>query len=252
MFNLEGRCALITGAGQGVGAQIARVLAEQGATVLVNDLFQDRAEVVVDEIRRSGGKAASLVADITKLEVLKEQIERVSSELGCQIDILVNNAGIPAEGIELARFVDSDPTQWSRHIELNGYGLLNATYAVLPGMIERQWGRIVTITSDGGRVGDAGVAVYGAAKAMGPGFMRSLAKEVGSVGVTCNSISLGSIAHPNYQPDAERLAKMNKLYATRRRGTPEDIAPAVLLLVSDEGSWITGQTIPVNGGYATS
>lgn len=252
MFNLAGHCALVTGAGQGVGAQIARVLAEQGATVLVNDLFQDRAEVVVEEIRRSGGSAAPLVADITKLHILQDQIDQVTSGLGCAVDILVNNAGIPAEGIELARFVDSDPAQWSRHIELNGYGLLNATYAVLPKMIEGKWGRIVTITSDGGRVGDAGVAVYGAAKAMGPGFMRSLAKEVGSAGVTCNSISLGSIANPNQQPDAERLAKMNKLYATRRRGTPEDIAPAVLLLVSDEGSWITGQTIPVNGGYATS
>ena len=252
MFNLDGHCALVTGAGQGVGAQIARVLASQGATVLVNDLFQDRADAIVEEICASGGKAAVLIADITKLDALKEQIDRVTSELGCHIDILVNNAGIPAEGIELARFIDSDPSQWSRHIELNGYGLLNATYAVLPGMVEHQWGRIVTITSDGGRVGDAGVAVYGAAKAMGPGFMRSLAKEVGSAGVTCNSISLGSIANPLHQPDAERLAKMNKLYATRRRGTPEDIAPAVLLLVSDEGSWITGQTIPVNGGYATS
>jgi 3-oxoacyl-[acyl-carrier protein] reductase len=252
MFNLEGHCALITGAGQGVGAQIARVLAEQGATVLVNDLFQDRADAVVEDIRKAGGKAAALIADVTNLEVLTAEIKRVTGELECEVDILVNNAGIPAEGIELARFIDSDPSQWSRHIELNGYGLLNATYAVLPAMVQKKWGRIVTITSDGGRVGDAGVAVYGAAKAMGPGFMRSLSKEVGSTGVTCNSISLGSIANPSHQPDAERLAKMNKLYATRRRGNPEDIAPAVLLLVSDEGSWITGQTIPVNGGYATS
>jgi NAD(P)-dependent dehydrogenase (short-subunit alcohol dehydrogenase family) len=252
MFNLEGHCALVTGAGQGVGAQIAKVLAEHGATVLVNDLFHERADVVVEEIRNAGGTAAALIADITNLESLIEQIKKVTGVLGCEVDILVNNAGIPAEGIELARFIDSEPSQWSRHIELNGYGLLNATYAVLPAMLENKWGRIVTITSDGGRVGDAGVAVYGAAKAMGPGFMRSLAKEVGPSGVTCNSLSLGSIANPNHQPDEERLAKMNKLYATRRRGTPEDIAPAVLLLVSDEGSWITGQTIPVNGGYATS
>ncbi|CAB4894338.1 MAG: SDR family oxidoreductase [Actinobacteria bacterium] len=252
MFNLAGRSALVTGAGQGVGAEIARCLAAQGAKVLVNDLYVDRADEVVASIREAGGTAAALIADISNLAVLTTELQRVEQALDCKVDILVNNAGIPAEGMTIEKFVDSDPKDWHRHIDVNGYGLLNATYAVLPAMAERGWGRIVTITSDGARVGDPGIAVYAAAKAMGPGFMRALSKEVGQVGVTCNCISLGSIRNPNHPVDEVRQANMNKRYALRRLGTPEDIAPAVLLLVSDEGSWITGQTIPVNGGYASS
>ncbi|MFA7323249.1 MAG: SDR family oxidoreductase [Candidatus Nanopelagicales bacterium] len=252
MFDLTGRGALITGAGQGLGAQIARVLAAQGASVLVNDLNPDRASAIVAEIQAAGGSATSAVADITDLPALRVVVEHAAQELGTQIDILVNNAGIPAEGMGLEPFVESDPGLWHRHVELNGYGLFNATYAVLPGMIERGWGRVVTITSDGGRVGTKGVAVYAAAKAMGPGFMRSLALEVGTSGVTCNCVSISSMRTAQMPADDERTLRMARGYATKRLGEPKDIAPAVLWLVSEEASWVTAQTVVVNGGFAAS
>jgi len=251
MFDLSGRTAFITGAGQGLGAQIARVLSGQGAAVILNDLFAERAEAVAAELTAAGGKATTAIADICDLEAVHAAKADAEAAIGGPVDILVNNAGIPAGGMALERFLDSDPAQWHRQVDLNGYGTFNTCYAMLPGMVERGWGRVVTITSEGGRIGDPGVAVYGAAKAMAAAFMRSLANEYSRFGVNCNSISLGTFGAPDAFSE-EQQAKMARNYATKRLGTWADIAPAVLWLVSDEASWVTGQTIPVNGGYATS
>jgi 3-oxoacyl-[acyl-carrier protein] reductase len=244
---LSGRTALITGAGQNVGAQIARLLAARGATVGVNDLFADRAERVVGEIQAAGGKAEAVVADVTDLAAVTEAFGQFGP-----IDILVNNAGIPTSGISMKRFVDDDPASWKAFVDLNVYGPLNCTYLALPAMLDRGWGRVITISSESARVGDKLLAPYAASKGAGPALMRSLAKEVGRQGITCNSLSLATQANAGIDEASEMALKQLRAYAIPRLGRAGDVAAAVAWLVSDDGSWVTGQTIPVNGGYATS
>ncbi len=251
MFDLSGRTAFITGAGQGLGAEIARTLSKQGAAVILNDLFSERADAVVEELKAAGGKATTAIADISDLEALRAAKEAAEAAIGSHVDILVNNAGIPAGGMGLEKFLDSDPTAWHRQVDLNGYGTFNTCYVMVPGMLDKGWGRVVTIVSEGGRIGDPGVAVYGAAKAMGMTFMKSLANEYSRFGVNFNSISLGTFGAPGAFSQ-EHQDRMARNYATKRLGTWSDIAPAVLWLASEEAGWVTGQTIPVNGGYATS
>jgi 3-oxoacyl-[acyl-carrier protein] reductase len=244
---LSGRTALITGAGQNVGAETARVLAARGATVGVNDLFPDRAERVVEEIRAAGGKAEAVVADVTDLEAVREAFG-----LFGPIDVLVNNAGIPITGISMKKFVDDDPAEWKAFVDLNVYGPLNCTHVALPGMLDRGWGRVITISSESARVGDKLISVYAASKGAGPALMRSLAKEVGRSGITCNSLSLATQSNAGIDEGSDMALKQLRAYAIPRLGRASDVAAAVAWLVSDDASWVTGQTIPVNGGYATS
>jgi 2-hydroxycyclohexanecarboxyl-CoA dehydrogenase len=234
LFGLEGRVALVTGAGQGVGAGIARVLSEQGATVVVNDLFPDRAEAVAGEV---GGRAIPF--DVTDLEAVRAGF----AEAG-PVDVLVNNAGIPTDGFPQVDFKDSDPGLWARFIDLNLYGVMNCTHTALPGMCERGWGRVITISSEAGRVGlPIRVSLYGAAKAGAIGLMKHLAHEVGPLGVTCNSLALGRMESPISNPKGNAIP---------RNGTGRDIGATVAFLASDGGEWITGQVIPVNGGAVTA
>jgi 3-oxoacyl-[acyl-carrier protein] reductase len=251
LFSLTGRVALVTGAGQGVGAGIAEVLAGLDAAVAVTDLIEARASAVAGRLRRAGARALAVGADVTSRTQIEAGLARIHDELGT-VDILVNNAGIPAGGMNLSRFADSSPDDWAAMVDLNLFGVMLTSHAVLPGMLLKRHGRIVTIVSDAGRVGEPYQVVYAAAKAGAAGFSRALAKEVGSQGVTCNCLSLGSILSQDRQPDPERLAKQLKRYPVGRLGTPMDVAAAVAWLVSDQASWVTGQTIPVNGGYATS
>jgi len=251
MFDLTGRTAFITGAGQGLGAEIARTLSKQGAAVILNDLFSERADAVVEELQAAGGKATTAIADISDLEALRAAKDKAEAAISSSVDILVNNAGIPAGGMGLEKFLDSDPAAWHRQVDLNGYGTFNTCYVMVPGMLDKGWGRVVTIVSEGGRIGDPGVAVYGAAKAMGIAFMKSLANEYSRFGVNFNSVSLATFGAPGAFSQ-EQQDRMARNYATKRLGTWSDIAPAVLWLASQEAGWVTGQTIPVNGGYATS
>jgi 3-oxoacyl-[acyl-carrier protein] reductase len=244
---LSGRTALVTGAGQNVGAEIARLLAARGATVGVNDLFADRAVRVAEEIEASGGKAEPVVADVTDLTAVTEAFGQFGS-----IDILVNNAGIPVTGLSMKNFVDEDPASWKACVDLNVYGPLNCTHVALPGMLEKGWGRVITISSESARVGDKLIATYAASKGAGPALMRSLAKEVGRQGITCNSLSLATQKNAGVDEDSGMALKQLRAYAVPRLGRASDVAAAVAWLVSDDGSWVTGQTIPVNGGYATS
>jgi len=249
MFSLAGRTALITGGGQGVGAETARVLAAAGAAVAVNDLDGDRAGRVVDELRAGGARAATAVGDVTDPSAVEELFATAESALG-PVDVLVNNAGIPPGGVGARPFVDSTPAQWRGLIDLNLHAVLHCTHRALPSMIERGWGRIITIVSDAGRIGEPNIAVYAAAKAAAAAFSRSLAKEVGRFGITCNCISLGSIAGANRSEETLRRAARH--YPTGRLGRADDVAPAVLYLASPEAEWVTAQTLPVDGGYAPS
>jgi 3-oxoacyl-[acyl-carrier protein] reductase len=153
-------------------------------------------------------------------------------------------------------FWETDPQEWDRYFRTNTTGVLNCCHVALPEMVKARRGRIVTIVSDAGRVGEARLAVYSAAKAAAGGFVRALARESGRHGITCNAISLSTIAPP--MDDAaleelmgtERAKQQLSRYAIRRYGKPEDVALMALLLCSPASSWITGQTYPVNGGYS--
>ena len=247
MFDLSRRVALVTGAGQGVGAEVARTLARQGAAVAVNDLFAPRARTVVDAILADGGRAEAVEADITDVDAVGAMLATVEARLG-PVDILVNNAGIPADGFALKQFRDMTVDDWEPFIRLNLYGTLHCTRAVVDGMCERGWGRVVTVSSEAARAGTAlGISLYGASKAAAVGLSRHLAVELGPFGVTVNCVSLGIIERADGGG-----AGMAKGYPTRRLGRPADVAGAVAYLASDEAAWVTGQTLPVNGGIFTS
>ena len=237
MFDLSGRVALVTGAGQGVGAGIAETLARQGASVVVNDLFEDRAKEVAGRI----GSAATVAAfDVTDGDAVRAAFAEVGP-----VDILVNNAGIPATGFRQVDFKDSDPELWHRFIDLNLFGVMHCTHAALGPMCERGWGRVVTISSEAGRFGlDIRVSLYGAAKAGAIGLMKHVSREVAPSGVTVNCLALGLMG-PLSSEWGEKAAKA---IPRQRIGTPEDVGATVAFLASDEAEWITGQVIPVNGG----
>jgi 3-oxoacyl-[acyl-carrier protein] reductase len=249
-IDLAGRRALVTGAGQGVGREISLYLAAAGAEVLVNDIDAERADSVVLEIAGEG-KARTAVFDVTDWA----SVEGVVDELG-PVDILVNNAGNAGpEGWKAMRpFHETEPGEWGRFIDINLYGVMHCVRAVLPGMIGRPDGRIITVVSDSGRTGDANLAPYAAAKAGAAGFSRCIAREVGRHGITVNCVALGTIMPHGTDPDQdladERAQKIVSRYVVRRRGRPTDAAGIVTYLASPDASWITGQTYPVNGGYS--
>ena len=173
MFDLQGRVALVTGAGQGVGAEIARALARQGAMVVVNDLVADRAQAVVEQIKAGGGQAVATPFDVTDLPLVREGIARL-----LQVDILVNNAGNSGttERMLVRQFVDMEPESWEGPIRVNLYGVLHCCSAVVGGMCERGWGRVITISSGAATAGvGIGVTPYSAGKGGGIAFTRSLA-----------------------------------------------------------------------------
>ena len=245
MFDLSGHVALVTGAGQGVGAGVARALGAQGAAVAVNDVFDERATGVVEEIAAAGGRAATAVADVTDGDAVSAMVASVEATLGA-VDILVNNAGIPSDGFQLKTFREMSVDDWDRFVDLNLYAVLHCTRAVIDGMCERGWGRIVTVSSEAGRHGaHIGISLYGAAKAGAVGFSRHLAKEVGPFGVTVNCVALGDIDRG--VPDEARRRR----YPVGRLGRPDDVAGAIVWLASEEAEWVTGQNVPVNGGYFT-
>ena len=245
MFDLTGRVALVTGAGQHVGAGIARALAAQGAAVVVNDLVAERAASTVDAIRADGGSAEPVVFDVTDLAAV-----RAGATAAGQVDILVNNAGnAGASRMVPTPFREMDPADWGAPIEVNLYGVLNCCHAFVGGMCERGWGRVITIASGAGTVGlRLGVSTYGAGKGGAIAFMRHLAVENARLGVTANTLALGLMQLPTGD-GTEALARQIPL---GRVGRPEDVGAACVYLASEEASWMTGQTIELNGGSVTT
>ncbi len=252
-IDLSGQRALVTGAGQGIGRGIARTLAAAGAEVVVNDLVEERAAAVVAEIEAEGGRGATATFDVTDWDAVADAVALMGP-----IDVLVNNAGnagkAATHGFEdMKPFAEEDPASWDGFVRVNLFGVMYVTRAVLPGMIERESGRVITIVSDTARVGEPFMAAYSAAKAGATGLIRSVAREVGRYGITANCIALGTM-NP-YEASAEEEAQYDwlvKRYAIRRRGLPSDIANLTVFLASDLAPWITGQTIPVNGGYSVA
>lgn len=239
------RTALVTGAGQGMGLGVARQLASGGSVVFVNDIDPQKAEQAAAEIRSTGAEALAAPFDVTDLEAVLAATQDLGARTG-GIDILVNNAGnAGTEQTQMVPFKDMPPSEWSRYLDVNLYGVMHCTKAVLEGMCQRGWGRVITISSEAGRAGlDIGVSVYGVAKAGAAHLMRHLAREVGPDGVTANVVSLGLMDNV---PD-EFAAPIIRTIPARRLGTPADVGAAVSYLASDEAGWVTGQTLVLNGG----
>ena len=258
ILDLGGQAAFVTGAGQGAGRAIALLLAHHNAAVAVNDFVIERAEAVVAEIIAAGGKAVAVQADVGELGSVQAAFAAARETLG-PITLLVNNAGNagPRHDITMeARFWETDPAGWGRYFDTNLYGVMNCCHVALPAMVEARRGRVVTIVSDSARVGDAGLAVYAAAKAGAAGFVRCIAREAGRYGITCNAIALGSLEPPLAPEDLQEFVQSDRVkaqlsrYTIRRLGKPDDVAGLALFLCSDAASWITGQTYPLNGGYS--
>ena len=247
LFNLSGRVALITGSGQGMGLGAARALCRQGASVVINDYYPERAESAAAALKADGFKVCAAPGDIT-LAAAREQIVATAQRAFGKIDILVNNAGVPP-GMpnSLRTFKDLADEDFERQLDLNLRAILGLTRLVVDDMCARGFGRIVIITSEAWRNGmPMGLSNYAAAKSAALGFMRHLAHEVGRQGVTANALSLGCMNNFGYDEIAKRTT------AVGRAGTADDVGAAVAYLVSNEASWMSGQVIALNGGSCTA
>ena len=245
MFRLDGKTALVTGASQGIGEGIARLLARQGARVVLAARSREKLEALAAEIAQTSGKTAHpLVLDVSQPESFGERLKSLPEDLG-GIDILVNNAGITADNL-LARMSLDD---WDRVLRTNLTGAFALSKEVLRGMMKKRWGRIVNVGSVVGLMGNAGQANYAAAKAGLLGLTKSLARELGSRNITVNVVAPGYIVTAMTDKLGEQAREeLVGQIALKRLGTVDDVAAAVLYLASEEGGYVTGQALNVSGG----
>ena len=251
---LAGRVALVTGGAGGIGRAIAAALYAEGAAVAVADLDGDAAVAYAATLEGSetgGGRAVGVRIDVSNSPDVGAAIAVAERELG-PVEILVNNAGIDV----IEPFVESKEQTWRRIVEVNYLGPVLCTRAVLDGMIERGYGRIISISSDAGKVGSSGEVVYSGTKGGLIAFSKALAREVATSGITVNCVCPGPTDTPLLDQIAERSQKMYDSLARavpmRRLGQPADIAPAVVFLASDGAAFITGQALSVSGGLTMS
>lgn len=243
MFRLDGKVALITGASGGLGNKIARTLHAQGATLALTDMRPEGMEQLKAEL---GNNVECFVANLSKAEEISNLIKAVEEKFG-KVDILINNAGLTRDNLFM-RMSDED---WQLVLDVNLTAGFKLAKAAIRGMMKRRYGRIVGIASVVGVMGNAGQANYSASKAGMIAMNKCLAQEVGSRGITVNSVAPGFIRTPmtDVLPDDVKDALLNKI-PEAKLGEAQDIANAVAFLVSDEAQYITGQTLHVNGGMA--
>jgi 2-hydroxycyclohexanecarboxyl-CoA dehydrogenase len=246
---MAARVALVTGGARGIGRAIVESLLEAGHPVAIADVRAEQAEETAREVSGAGGQVVAVQMDVTDSGSVAAGVERAVSELG-PVEVLVNNAG----GDELLPFLETDESYWDWVVELNFKGQLRVTRAVLPGMVERRFGRVVNVASDAGRVGSSLESVYSGAKGGVIAFTKALAREVARRGVTVNAVCPGPTDTPMLREMAEDetgaklFEALTRAVPMRRLGEPEDVAPAVAFLASDRAGFITGQTLSVSGG----
>jgi 3-oxoacyl-[acyl-carrier protein] reductase len=244
LVNLKGRIAIVTGAGHGIGREIALSLAKNGAEVVVTDV-SDAIFEVGKKIEALGSKALPIKCDVTEYEQAQDVEEKVIGKYE-KIDILVNNAGIYPQ----KAFLDMTADDWNRVLRVNLNGAFHCTKAVIPKMVKQRYGKIVNIASIAGAVvGFQNLAHYSASKAAIAGFTKSLALEVAQYGINVNAVAPGPIDVGDMAANREMYQQIIKAIPVGRMGLPIDIANLVVFLVGDEANFITGQCIVSDGGY---
>jgi 3-oxoacyl-[acyl-carrier protein] reductase len=244
-MNLEGRRAVVTGASRGIGRAIAIGLAREGADVAVNYMASEaRALEVVREIEKLGRKALPVRADVSDYPDTFRMAQDVLAAFG-HVDILVNNAGINSD----KTFVKMDHASWRKVLAINLDGVFNCTKVFVDSMIKQSYGRIVNITSVIGQIGNFGQANYAASKAGVTAMTKSLAKELASKGITVNAVAPGFIETEMVESIPEKVRqRLLDQVPLKRFGTGEEVARAVIYLVSSDGDYITGEELSMNGG----
>ncbi|MDQ1482025.1 MAG: 2-hydroxycyclohexanecarboxyl-CoA dehydrogenase [Actinomycetota bacterium] len=243
------KTAVVTGAGSGIGREVALGLARDGANVVLADLSLERAQAVAKEISDLDGTALPVQVDVADADLVRAMVAVTIEEFG-QIDILVSNAGWD----KVMSFVDTDEELWDKVIAINYRGHLACAHAVVPHMIEAGSGKVVILASDAGRVGSSGEAVYSGAKGAAIAFSKALARETARQGINVNCVAPGLTDTPmltNVSEGNEKLmAAIIRSIPLGRVGTPAEVAKAVLFLASSDADYITGQTLSVNGGLS--
>ena len=252
MTALTGRTVLVTGAAGGIGQAIVKAFAAAGANVVIADLNGKAAQAVADSLGPTAtGTLLACTLDVASGSSVRAALAMTEGQIG-GVDILVNNAGIDT----IEPFVESTESTWRRIIEVNYLGTVITTRAVLDGMIERSYGRIVNISSDAGKVGSSGEVVYSGTKGAVIAFGKALAREVATKGITVNAVCPGPTDTALLKQVSDRSPSMMSAIARavpmKRIGTPADVAPAVVFLAGDGAAYITGQALSVSGGLSMS
>jgi NAD(P)-dependent dehydrogenase (short-subunit alcohol dehydrogenase family) len=249
-MSVEGKVAIITGGGQGIGAGIVECFAKAGAKVAIFELVEDKANALASTLSALGHTVKVWLADVSDYAAFAQAVDDVVKEWG-RVDVLVNNAGMVAPP---ARFIDTEPAEWERMINVDFKGVLNGVKACAPHMERMGSGAIINIASDTARFGEPGVAVYSGCKGAVNSASKSLAKELAKSNIRVNVISPGLISTPiidfaRSTPEGEKMiADTEKTIPLGRMGQPKDIGNLSVFLASDQASYMTGQTISVNGG----
>lgn len=257
-LGLKGKTVIVTGGGSNIGRAIVLAFAKEGSNVVIAEIDEKQGKKVAAEANTLGGKAIVIKTDMTDHKQVEEMVKKTLEQFKT-IDILVNNVGWTFDRL----FIEKPREEWEKEININLWSPINSTRAVLDHMIERRYGRIVSIGSDAGRMGEYREAVYGGCKGAVIAMSKAIAREVGRYGITLNVVCPGMTLPENPEEETGELSmmrlaglippetkeKMIKNYALRRLGTAQEVANAVVFLASDAASFITGQTLSVSGGY---
>ena len=260
-LGLAGKTVIVTGGASNVGRGIVLAFAREGSNIVIADIDEVQGQKTAELTRKQGGKVLVLKTDVTNPEQCQAMVKRTRDEFG-RLDILVNCVGWIYDRL----FIDKSREEWEKEVDTNYWSVINCVRAVIDHMIAQRSGKIISIASDAGKIGEYREAVYAGAKAAVIAFSKSLAREVGRYGVNINVLCLGTVPPASeeeigsesmwrsgglfYKMTPEVKEKMAKAYPLRRLGKAEDVANAVVFLASDAAGWITGQAISVDGGYA--
>lgn len=259
-LGLAGKTVIVTGGGSNIGRSIVHAFADEGSNIVIAELDPAQGQRVADEVEAKGmgGRAMVVATDVTSHESVEAMVETATAEFA-GVDVLVNNAGWTIDRL----FLEKPREEWEREVQVNLWGAINCIHAVLPGMVEREGGSIVCLSSDAGRMGEYREAVYSACKAGVIALSKSIARETGRYGLRLNCVCPGLVVPPEeesisessmwhemrqvFTPEARDRAV--RAYPLRRMADPREIANAVVFLASDAAGFITGQTLSVSGGY---
>ena len=251
MNRLQGKVAVITGGNAGIGEAIAKAFVREGASVVITGRRQKELDRVVNDIVKEQGKAFAVAGSVTDERHVQETVRQTVRQFG-QLDILVNNAGVGDFG---KRLHEIDDATWTQVFDVNLTGVFRMTRAVLPQMLKQGKGAIVNISSIASVIGLPSLPVYAASKGGLDALTRALAVDYAKDGIRCNVVNPGLIDTPMAAPlmsNSELLDPILSHYPIRRAGKPEEVANMVLYLVSDEATWVTGGTFPIDGGMTIS